>query len=71
MSTKSAKGIAIDLPTLEIKRSLDADVLKSASFIREMVCVILVNKPVNVSQDTKCENNFLSRTSYTRLHIYR
>lgn len=37
MSTKSTKGLQIDLSTLEIKRSLDADVLKSASFIREMV----------------------------------
>lgn len=37
MSARSTKGIQIDLPTLEIKRSLDTDVLKSASFIREMV----------------------------------
>lgn len=37
MSIKSAKGIQIDLPTLEIKRSLDTEVLNSASFVRERV----------------------------------
>ncbi|XP_055299242.1 mucin-2 [Sitodiplosis mosellana] len=37
MSMKSAKGIQIDLSTLEIKRSLDTEVLNSASFVRERV----------------------------------
>lgn len=37
MSSKSAKGITIDLSTLEIKRTMDADVLNSASFVRERV----------------------------------
>ncbi|XP_031623658.1 proteoglycan 4 [Contarinia nasturtii] len=37
MSSKSTKGIQIDLPTLEIKRSLDTEVLNSASFVRERV----------------------------------
>lgn len=34
-SMKSTKGIHIDLSTLEIKRLLDTDVLRSASFVRE------------------------------------
>lgn len=42
MSTKSTKGIQIDLPTLEIKRTLDADVLNSASFVRERVRLIFI-----------------------------
>lgn len=37
MSLKSTKGLQIDLASLEIKRLLDADVLRSASFIREQV----------------------------------
>lgn len=37
MSMKSTKGLQIDLSSLEIKRTLDADVLNSASFIRERV----------------------------------
>lgn len=37
MSAKSSKGIQIDLPTMEIKRTLDAEVLNSASFVRERV----------------------------------
>lgn len=37
-SIKSAsKGIQIDLSTLEIKRTLDADALNTASFVRERV----------------------------------
>lgn len=32
---KSSKGLHIDLSTLEIKRMLDTDVLRTASFVRE------------------------------------
>lgn len=35
MSMKSSKGLHIDLSTLEIKRMLDTDVLRTASFVRE------------------------------------
>lgn len=37
MSMKSSKGLQIDLSSLEIKRTLDAEVLNSASFVRERV----------------------------------
>lgn len=37
MAMKSTKGITIDLSSMEIKRTLDADLLNSASFVRERV----------------------------------
>lgn len=58
MSSKSTKGIAIDLPTLEIKRSLDADVLKSASFVREMVTT-----PPSIMFDDKITRKISSSSS--------
>lgn len=62
MSMKSAKGIQIDLPTLEIKRSLDTEVLNSASFVREKVSL---NKKILFY----IENGFLMVDSFTFIFL--
>lgn len=35
MSTKSSRNLQIDLSTVEIKRQLDSEILKTASFVRD------------------------------------